>query len=48
MTNGHGLTVGAGSGLGGGRQRGKNWDNHNKITIKSLKIKGRKKRKDFR
>ena len=27
-----GLTVGAGSGMGRGGQRGKNWDNHNRIT----------------
>ena len=29
-----GLTVGVGSGLGGGEQRGKNWDNCNRLTIK--------------
>ena len=27
-----GLTVGAGRGLGGGGQRGKNWDNSNRIN----------------
>ena len=29
------LTVGAGKGMGGGGQRGKNWDNCNRITIKN-------------
>ena len=29
-----GLTVGAGGGIRGGGQRWKNWDNHNRITIK--------------
>ena len=29
------LTVGAGGRMGGGRQRGKNWDNCNRITIKN-------------
>ena len=28
------LTVGAGGGLGGGGQRGENWDNCNRVTIK--------------
>ena len=28
-----GLTVGVGDGLGGGGQKGKNWDNCNGITI---------------
>ena len=32
-----GLTVGAGGGLGGGRQREKIWDNCNRITIKKTK-----------
>ena len=32
-TTGCGLTVGGGSGLGRGGQRGKNWDNCNRITI---------------
>ena len=31
-----GLTVGTGSGLGRGGQRGKNWDNCNRITIKKI------------
>ena len=30
------LTVGEGGGLGGRGQRGKNWDNCNKITVKYL------------
>ena len=33
MDNGGGLT-GSGGGLGGGGQRGKNWDNCNIVTIK--------------
>ena len=34
-----GLTVGAGGGMGRGGQRGTNWDNCNRITIKNdLKI----------
>ena len=33
-----GLTVGAGGGMGRGRQRGKNWDNCNRITIKTMEI----------
>ena len=32
-----GLTVGAGGGLGGGRQRGNNGDNCDKTTIKYSK-----------
>ena len=39
-----GLTVGPGGGKGGGGQRGKNWDNCNRITIKNY-IKKFKKRK---
>ena len=35
-TTGWGLTVGAGSGLGRGEQREKNWDNCNRTTIKYL------------
>ena len=31
------LTVGAGGGLGGGGQRGENWDNCNRVTIKNKK-----------
>ena len=31
-----GLTVGVGAGLGGGGQRGKNWDNCNRITIRNF------------
>ena len=34
-----GLTVGVGSGLGRGGQRGKNWDNYKRITVKKLQIK---------
>ena len=30
-----GLTTGAGGGLGGGGQRGKNWGNCNRIAIKN-------------
>ena len=33
------LTVRAGGGMGGGGQRGKNWDNCIRITIKTLKNK---------
>ena len=33
-TTGWGLTVGAGVGMGGGEQRGKNWDKCNRITVK--------------
>ena len=29
------LTLGAGGGMGGREQRGKNWDNCNRITIKN-------------
>ena len=29
-----GSTVGAGDGLDGGGQKGKNWDNYNRVTIK--------------
>ena len=32
------LTVGAGGGMGRGGQRGKNWDNCNRITIKKVSI----------
>ena len=39
-TAGWGLIVGAGSGLDGGEQRGKNWDNCNRITIKKVLNKG--------
>ena len=35
-TTGLGLTVGEGGGLGGGEQRGKNWDDSSRITIKYL------------
>ena len=37
------LTVGAGVGIAGGGQRGKNWDNYNRITIKKLKRIGKNK-----
>ena len=36
-TTGWGQIVGAGSGLDGGGQRGKNWDNCNGTTIKKIK-----------
>ena len=32
-----GLTVGVGDGMGGGGQKGKNWNNCNRITIKKIK-----------
>ena len=32
-----GLTVGADSRMGGGGQRGKNWDNSNRVTVKNDK-----------
>ena len=36
------LTAGAGAGMGGGGQRGENWDNCNRMTIKMiLKIKNK-------
>ena len=40
MTHGHGQQRGnwlwqQGGGMGGGGKRGKNWDNHNRITIKN-------------
>ena len=31
------LTVGVGNGIGRGGQRGKNWDNYNRVTIKQKK-----------
>ena len=31
-----GWTVGAGGGMGRGGQRGKSWDNCNRVTIKNL------------
>ena len=31
-----GLATGTGDGMGGGRQRGKIWDNSNRITIKMI------------
>ena len=31
-----GLTVGVGGGMGGGGQKGKNWNNGNRITIKMI------------
>ena len=39
MTHGHkqGLTVRVGIGMGIGGQRGENWDNYNRITIKLKK-----------
>ena len=40
MTHGHGpvweLTVGVGGGMGGGKQRGKNWDKCNRLIIKMI------------
>ena len=44
-TTGWGLTVGAGGGLGGGGQRGKNWDTCNGINMNFKKEKKKKKRK---
>ena len=35
MDNGVGFTVGVGGGLGRGGQRGKKWDNCNRIPIKN-------------
>ena len=47
MTHGHGHGVGndyrSGGGLGGGGQRGENWDNCNRITMK----KGKRRKKLF-
>ena len=31
-----GLTVGAGSGMGGRGQRGKNWDNYHKMIVQMI------------
>ena len=31
-----GLTLGAGTGMGRGGQRGKSWDNYNRITVKII------------
>ena len=39
MDNGVGLTVGARDRLGRGEQRGKNWDNYNRITIIKINLK---------
>ena len=38
-TTGREMTVGVRGWLGGGEQRGKNWDNCNRITIKYLILK---------
>ena len=40
-----GLTVGVGGRLGGGKQRGKNWDNCNRTTMKKRVTKEKLKRK---
>ena len=39
MDNGVGIDRGSGGQVGGGRQRGKNWDNCNSISNKVLKEK---------
>ena len=38
MDNGEGIDCGEGGELGGGEQKGKNWDNCNRINNKKFKI----------